>query len=202
MQTSDVREGDTPVYTGATPTRPEDETYTYTFSGWSPAIVAATADADYTVTYEATAKPQPKDYTPQNLTVVSNTATSLGASVMLQWNMVQGVEMYELIVREGDNDILNVNTGFYTQYAFDLTSDNLPYGTHTLTWFVRSVVHYEPVSDYAEGPAFVVTIPQTHDLDDQMVNGKCKNEKILIDGVLYIVRPDGTMYNAQGARVK
>ena len=212
LQSTQVEEGKTPAYTGATPIRPEDDEYTYAFSGWSlgtqhfqPADVlpAATADADYTAIFTATAKPQPKDYTPQNLTVVSNTATSAGASVMLQWNIVQGVEMYELVVREGDDDdILNVNTGFYTQYAFDLTSDNLSYGTHTLTWFVRSVIHYEPVSDYAEGPAFVVTIPQTHDLDDQMVNGKCKNEKILIDGVLYIVRPDGIIFNAQGARVK
>ena len=210
LQTSQVKEGDLPVYAGATPTKPEDEEYTYAFSGWSlgtqrfqPAdnLPAATADVDYTATFTATAKPQPKDYTPQNLTVVSNTATSAGASVMLQWNMVQGVEMYELIVREGDNDILNVNTGFYTQYVFDLTSDNLPYGTHTLTWFVRSVVHYEPVSDYAEGPAFVVTIPQTEGVEDLRLDD-LRGTKVLIDGVLYIVRPDGTMYNAYGARVK
>ena len=53
---TDVAENATPEYTGETPTRAEDEEYTYTFSGWSPAIVAAIEDATYTATYEATKK--------------------------------------------------------------------------------------------------------------------------------------------------
>ena len=56
LQNSQVKEGEMPVYNGATPTRPEDENYTYSFSGWSPAVVAATADADYTAQFEATEK--------------------------------------------------------------------------------------------------------------------------------------------------
>ena len=54
---SDVAEGTLPVYTGATPTRPSDSQYTYTFKGWSPQIVEATADATYTAQFTATAKP-------------------------------------------------------------------------------------------------------------------------------------------------
>ena len=46
LQSSQVLAGDMPAYTGATPTKPEDDNYTYTFSGWSPEIVAAAADAD------------------------------------------------------------------------------------------------------------------------------------------------------------
>ena len=53
LQTSQVLEGTMPSYTGATPARPEDEQYIYTFNGWAPTIVAATADATYTATYEA-----------------------------------------------------------------------------------------------------------------------------------------------------
>ena len=58
LQNSQVLEGDMPSYTGATPIKPADSEYTYSFNGWSPAIVAATADADYTAQYTATAKPQ------------------------------------------------------------------------------------------------------------------------------------------------
>ena len=56
LQSSQVLEGDIPAYTGATPTKQEDDTYTYEFSGWSPAIVAAVANADYTAQFTATEK--------------------------------------------------------------------------------------------------------------------------------------------------
>jgi len=58
LQTLSVTEGEMPQYTGSTPTRPDDEEYTYTFLGWTPAIVAVTEDATYTATYTATPKDQ------------------------------------------------------------------------------------------------------------------------------------------------
>ena len=51
LQSSQVEEGTMPEYTGTTPERPEDEQYTYTFNGWTPVIVVATADATYTAQY-------------------------------------------------------------------------------------------------------------------------------------------------------
>ncbi|MBR6305059.1 MAG: hypothetical protein IKR37_05515, partial [Paludibacteraceae bacterium] len=45
-----------PQYNGATPTKPSDETYHYTFSGWSPTVVAAAADAAYIAQFTATPK--------------------------------------------------------------------------------------------------------------------------------------------------
>ena len=47
-----VPEGQMPFYRGETPTRPDTEEHTYVFTGWSPEVVPATADAKYKAQYE------------------------------------------------------------------------------------------------------------------------------------------------------
>ena len=49
--------------------------------------------------------------------------------------------------------------------------------------------------------AVIVFGPQQSTGIDQVVNGKCENAKIMLDGVLYIIR-DGKTYNAQGMLIK
>lgn len=55
LQSGLVKKDETPAYTG-TPTKPGDEDYTYTFIGWDPEIVAATADATYTAQFSQVEK--------------------------------------------------------------------------------------------------------------------------------------------------
>ena len=46
-----VQKGETPSYDGKTPTRANDETYSYTWSGWDPRVKPVNSNQTYTATY-------------------------------------------------------------------------------------------------------------------------------------------------------
>ena len=56
IATEEYDGGAMPEYKGETPTKADDDKYTYTFSNWSPAIVAVTANATYKAEFFKTRK--------------------------------------------------------------------------------------------------------------------------------------------------
>lgn len=51
LQKTSVKYGETPVYTGKTPTKPSTAQYTYTFANWTPSITTVKGDATYKATF-------------------------------------------------------------------------------------------------------------------------------------------------------
>lgn len=50
---TNVEYGLTPSYDGSTPTKPQDNTYTYTFNGWSPSVTTVTGNQTYTAQFSS-----------------------------------------------------------------------------------------------------------------------------------------------------
>ena len=193
LQSSQVKEGEKPVYTGATPVRPEDDTYTYEFSGWTPTIVAATENADYTATYEATEKPQPKDYTPTGLV-----ASQEGAVVWLDWTAVEGVSLYEWeFLNLGNSVGGNITSELYGGLNFEGT----PAGEYPLVCRVRSLdASQAPISEWASVD-FTLVIEDGQGIENVDADPPTKARKILRDGQIFILRGE-KVYTITGQEVK
>jgi hypothetical protein len=54
LESSNLSSGDIPSYTGSIPVKASDNSYHYTFSGWTPALGPITGNAVYTATYSTT----------------------------------------------------------------------------------------------------------------------------------------------------
>ena len=83
LATYSVAYGETPVYAGATPTKPATAQYTYTFSGWTPAVVAVTGDATYTATFSSEVNSYKLTLNAENGTVTGAGIYTYGTSANL-----------------------------------------------------------------------------------------------------------------------
>ncbi|MBO5884867.1 MAG: InlB B-repeat-containing protein, partial [Clostridia bacterium] len=56
LQSEELEYGQTPVYKGQTPTRPDENTVVYTFSGWNKEIATVTGNVTYIAVYNVSGK--------------------------------------------------------------------------------------------------------------------------------------------------
>jgi len=174
----------------------------YTFTGWSKPLTNITSDLSVQAQYEKIVE---VDYTPKNLKAALLEQND-DVMITLSWDKVDGAASYELRVAIGENELFSQNTMTLNVISSLLSTIEKEYqltpGTFTIDWFVRSTDGMgNPISDWAQGESFEVTIKDTgtglDEVNSQVRPANANSQKLLIDGVLYI-RRNGHLFDAQG----
>ena len=98
LQSSEVAYGETPEYTGETPTKAADNAYTYEFEGWDKELTAVTGDATYTATFSKTEKTEPQDW--QSVTI----ADQILINFLLNAQLHDGMQSITISYTNQDKD--------------------------------------------------------------------------------------------------
>lgn len=152
-----LKKGETPTYDSATPTRAASAQYTFTFEGWTPEVVAVTADAEYTATYSETVNQYTVNWVIEGETVKTQTV-DYGTTV--SWTEADpskaSTAEYDYTFTGWDYDLANPITGNTTITA-EFSSQKRSY---TITFLNDNGAEIEHHSvEYGEMPV-CETLPE------------------------------------------
>ncbi len=118
LATSETAENALPAYAGGTPAKESDERYSYTFSGWEPAVVEAVSDAEYTATYSETAREYSVKYLVDGIQIGEAEAHAFNETVKLR--DIYEKTGYDVSAWESKETVYFVN-GAFLMPAHDVT---------------------------------------------------------------------------------
>ncbi len=158
----------------------------YTFVGWDKAFTNVQSDLSVTAQYHKNGTPV--DYTPKNLRTEQD-----GNFVYFLWDAVQGATEYEFVLTQGENIIYSAAID-HNGAELDFSSQQP--GNYSVEWKVRTTL--PEVSDWATATYTIVVT----DIDEVEVQKQWSPRKVIEDGHVYIILPDGKRYDAVGRRTK
>ena len=182
LQKSDVAYGETPVYTGETPTKEQSDQYVYTFAGWSPEITSVTTDATYTATFTQAPRKYEIKFVNEDGTELQSGDVAYGETPKYtgETPTKTATAEYTYEFKGWSPEISEVNgTAAYTatfreipvDYKLTWTVDGESYKNETVPFGTEIVKPDDPVK---EGYTFewVDEIPATMPAQDVTINGE------------------------------
>jgi len=159
-----VAQGTTPTYDGATPTKPDSEEKSYTFSHWSPAISPVTGDIEYTAQFTEGARQYALTFAfdESKGQLTGDEKAPVGSVVTVDPLPNNGYAVKEIVAYKTGDKSTSVNIDStscsFTMPAFDVTV--------AVTWVESDVIYTSAWKDVE--PTFTVTIPATVTLGNEI----------------------------------
>ena len=228
LQTSQVAEGEMPVYTGETPTKATTVEYTYTFIGWTPELVRVTTDATYTATYTATKRKYQIHFLNYNGVELQSSEVEYGAlpeymgetptrPSTAQYNYVFDGWNPEIVSVTKDANYTATYVSFLRQYTVTfmdwdgtiLSEQVVDFGTDAIapTTPVREGYTFKGWDkDFSNVQSDLTITAQYEKNPESAVEDIEAQEnpvrKVMENQQLFIILPDGSKYSATGQKMQ
>lgn len=160
LQSGDVEKDTMPVYAGATPTKEQDDRYTYVFDKWFPELTSVTGPATYKATYTSTSRVYQVTLNVNDGTIGENvTDYTYGTAVTLPVPTKNGYKF------EGWYDNAEFTGVAVTEISAAATGDKTYYAKwvaeqYTITFNTDGGAFVEtPISSYIYGTTATLPVP-------------------------------------------
>ena len=227
LQTSQVAEGEMPVYTGETPTKATTVEYTYTFIGWTPEFAPVTTDATYTATYTVTKRKYQIHFLNYNGVELQSSEVEYGAlpEYMGETPTRPSTAQYNYVFDGWNPEIVSVtkDANYTATYVSFLRQYTVTFLDWDATILNEQVVDFgsaaiAPAAPTREGYTFkgwdkdfsnvqsdLIVIAQYEKNPESAVEDIEAQEnpvrKVMENQQLFIILPDGSKYSATGQKL-
>ena len=226
LQSSWYDYGEWPTYECNEPQRMSDAQYTYTFSGWSPEVDVVTGTASYYAQFSEILNQYEVNYYNWDGSLLQSNLYNYGEWPSYYgsdpWRDSDAQYTYTFTDWSPEVDVVTGTANYYAQFSETLRQYEVTFLDWDAIVLKQELVDYgasatAPDNPIREGYDFVgwntdysyiisdLTVTAQYEKQVGTSIGSKETEtqksptKILENGILYIVLPDGTRYNAQGA---